>query len=55
MKTKIVKKKEFDSVKEFRAIKEKISLDIKGMNFEQLKAYLNANQVALNTTENNQI
>ena len=34
-------KKEFDSVQTFREIKEKISNDIKGMNFEQLSAYLN--------------
>ncbi len=35
------KAKEFDTVKTFREIKEKISEDIKGMNFEQLAAYLN--------------
>ncbi len=33
-------KKEFDTVKTFRAIKEQISKDIKGMSFEQLSAYL---------------
>ena len=37
-KTKIVK--EFDTVKNFREIKHKISKDIKGMTFEQLEAYL---------------
>jgi beta-lactam-binding protein with PASTA domain len=37
-KTKIVK--DFDTVKVFREIKEKISKDIKGMTFEQLQAYL---------------
>ena len=37
-KTKIVK--EFDTVKTFREIKDKISKDIKGMTFEQLEAYL---------------
>ena len=37
-KTKIVK--EFDTVKTFRAIKDKISKDIKGMTFEELQAYL---------------
>lgn len=37
-KTKIVK--EFDTVKTFREIKNKISKDIKGMTFEQLQAYL---------------
>jgi hypothetical protein len=34
-------KKEFDTVKTFREIKDKISKDIKGMDFEQLTAYLN--------------
>jgi hypothetical protein len=34
------KEKEFDTVKTFRAIKEKISIDIAGMNLEQIKAYL---------------
>lgn len=37
-KTRIVK--EFDTVKTFREIKDKISKDIKGMTFEQLEAYL---------------
>lgn len=37
-KTKIVK--EFDTVKIFREIKDKISKDIKGMTFEQLQEYL---------------
>ncbi len=32
--------KEFDTVKTFREIKNKISNDIKGMSFEQLQAYL---------------
>lgn len=31
--------KDFDTVKTFREIKDKISQEIKGMNFEQLKAY----------------
>ena len=31
---------DFDTVKTFRAIKDKISKDIKGMTFEQLVAYL---------------
>ena len=38
MKTKT--KKDFDTVKTFRGIKEKISRDIEGMTFEQLRAYL---------------
>ena len=42
MKTKSSKEKEFDTVKTFRQIKEKISADIQGMSFEQLKAYLAA-------------
>lgn len=37
-KNKIVK--DFDTVKTFRTIKNKISADIKGMTFEQLQAYL---------------
>ena len=40
MKTKNKKIKDFDTVKTFRKIKEKISKDIQGMTFEQLKAYL---------------
>ena len=40
MKTKIKSEKEFDTVKTFRAIKDKISKDIKSMTFEQLQAYL---------------
>jgi beta-lactam-binding protein with PASTA domain len=41
MKTKDKKVKGFDTVKTFREIKDKISKDIQGMNFEQLTAYLN--------------
>ena len=41
MKTKIKTEKKFDSVKIFRAIKEKISNDIKDMTFDQLSVYLN--------------
>jgi len=40
MKTKDKKIKEFDTVKTFREIKEKISKEIHGMTFEQFKAYL---------------
>jgi hypothetical protein len=40
MKTTDKKVKEFDTVKTFRKIKDKISKDIQGMTFEQLKAYL---------------
>ncbi len=46
MKTKQkIKEKEFDTVKTFRAIKEKISKDIADMNFEQIKAYLQTRKV----------
>lgn len=37
--------KDFDTVKTFIAIKDKISKDIKGMNFEELTAYLNKTKV----------
>lgn len=40
MKTKDKKEKEFDTVKTFREIKEKISKDTYGMTYEQFKAYL---------------
>ena len=34
------KKKEFDTVKTFRKIKDKISKDLSGMSFEEIKEYL---------------
>ncbi len=34
--------KEFDTVKTFREIKDKISLEISSMSFEQIKEYLKA-------------
>ena len=34
--------KDFDTVKTFRAIKEKISLEMVDMNFEQIKKYIKA-------------
>lgn len=40
MKTTDKKVKEFDTVKTSREIKDKISKDIQGMTFEQLKEYL---------------
>lgn len=40
MKTKNKIEKKFDTVKTFRAVKDKISKEIKGMTFEQLQAYL---------------
>ena len=45
MKTKDKKIKDFDTVKTFREIKDKISKDIGGMNFEQLTAYLNSTKL----------
>ncbi len=40
METKNKIEKDFDTVKTFREIKTKISKEIKGMNFEEFKAYL---------------
>ena len=40
MKTESKKEKEFDTVKTFREIKEKISRDIQGMSYEQFRKYL---------------
>jgi hypothetical protein len=42
-----IKEKEFDTVKTFRAIKEKIANDIADMNFEQIKAYLQNKKIRL--------
>ncbi len=45
-KTKIKKTvKTFDAVKSMREIKDKISLEIADMNFEQLKAYFKQNRL----------
>ena len=35
-----ISEKEFDTVKTFRDIKEKMSLDMSKMNFDQIKEYL---------------
>lgn len=43
MKNKTKVKKEFDTVKVFREIKDRISMEIKGMTFEQLTVYLEKN------------
>lgn len=43
----ITKEKEFDTVKTFRSIKEKISIEMANMNFEQIKAYLKKNSKKL--------
>jgi len=40
MKTNKNNVKEFDTVETFRKIKEKISQEIEGMSFEELKKYL---------------
>ncbi len=40
MNNKTKTEKDFDTVKTFREIKDKISKEIKGMNFEQFNAYL---------------
>jgi hypothetical protein len=39
------KKKDFDTVKTFRAIKEKISKDIADMNLKQIQLYLKDKKV----------
>jgi len=45
MKSKQVIEKEFDTVKTFRAIKEKISNDIFDMSLEQIKEYLQRQKI----------
>jgi len=49
LKNKVKTEKEFDTVKVFREIKDKISKEIKGMTFEQLKAYLEKNKLKTQT------
>ena len=41
MNKKNIKEKEFDTVKFFREVKEKIAKETQGMNFVELKAYIN--------------
>jgi len=49
MKTKKeIKEKEFDTVTTFRKIKEKISNDLTGKSFEEIKEYLRVNSLKLN-------
>jgi hypothetical protein len=48
MKRKDKKVKDLDTVKTFREIRDKISKDIQGMNFEQLKEYLEKNELKEN-------
>ena len=50
MKTINKRKKEFDTVKTFREIKDNISKDIQDMTFEQLKAYLDQTKLKPKTT-----
>lgn len=50
MKTTDKKVKEFDTVKTFREIKDKISKDIQGMTFEQLKEYLEKTKLKSKTS-----
>lgn len=45
-----IPEKGFDTVKTFRAIKDKISLEMANMNFEQIKEYLK--KIVLNSTNN---
>lgn len=42
-------KKEFDTVKTFRKIKDRISKDMKGMSFEEIKEYLKKESSKLQT------
>ncbi|MEX0811047.1 MAG: hypothetical protein WD048_02445 [Chitinophagales bacterium] len=42
-------KKEFDTVKTFRKIKDRISKDLKGMSFEEIKEYLKRESSKLQT------
>ena len=44
---KTTQEKEFDTVKTFREIKDKISLEMSNMNFEQIKEYLKTNSAKL--------
>jgi beta-lactam-binding protein with PASTA domain len=48
MKTTDKKIKDFDTVKFFREIKNKVSKDIQGMTFEQLKQYLEKTKLKSN-------
>jgi hypothetical protein len=43
------KKKEFDTVKTFRKIKGKISKNLKGMSFDEIKEYLKRQSSKLQT------
>jgi predicted nucleotide-binding protein (sugar kinase/HSP70/actin superfamily) len=47
MKTKAIAKKEFDAVKFMRETRDKISLEIQNMNFEDLKKYYEQRRLKL--------
>jgi predicted nucleotide-binding protein (sugar kinase/HSP70/actin superfamily) len=47
MKTKAIAKKEFDAVKFMRETRDKISLEIQNMNFEELKKYYEQRRLKL--------
>lgn len=49
METKTKTVKDFDTVKTFREIKDKISKDIKDMTFEQLQVYLDKRKLKSKT------
>jgi hypothetical protein len=46
---KTVHEKDFDTVKTFRAIKEKLSVEMANMNFAQIKEYLKKNSTKFNS------
>jgi hypothetical protein len=41
------KKKDFDTVQTFRKIKDKISKDLNGLNFDEIREYLKKNSASL--------
>jgi len=43
------KKKDFDTVLTFRKIKDKISKDLNGLSFDEIKEYLKKNSAKLHT------
>jgi len=47
MKTKEIVKKDFDAVKFMRDVRDKISLEIQNMNFEELKKYYSERRLKL--------
>jgi hypothetical protein len=47
-------KKDFDTVKTFRSIKEKISKEIRGLSYEELMDYFERTKIERNPRENRQ-